>query len=323
MPRLQIRERSQSEMTFSQQIETFLAETDISKTSRDNYRRWLRPFHLWVVNSDVDINHITPADILRYKDHISNLKDKTINCYLTAIRMFFKWHAANNHGNNVAASIRLVRIRKTYRKIPLTLSQLINLINTCPDNQTGNRSRAIIMLMAQAGLRSIEVSRIKKQHIKGNKLTIHGKGHNSPDHTFTIDDELLRAISKQIHNQSDYLFSTLRGHKLTAKRISQVINQQIKQSGIDDPHISTHSLRHTAAVFAYHNSDKNIRKVKDFMRHTSIRTTEIYLQSILADTEQTDTIIREIGEMIAQAMKQSETGNKQPTTTKPQVLVCN
>lgn len=298
-------------MTLNTLIQQWIADSDITGTSAKNYLSWIRPFQIYISNRGITIKEVTKPVIIAYKHFLQEyLTDKTVNCYITAIRMFYSWMELNDYAENITTGIRLVRIKQTYRKHPLTMDQVITLLNSCEDDTIGRRNRLIIELMITTGIRSIEVSRLLHTDHKGTRIMIQGKGRNTKDAFMELTYDMSTMLSKSaINNESPYIFHTITGHQLTAKYISQLINTQLHKAGINSKHITTHSLRHTAAILAMERFNNDIVKVKEFMRHGSVKTTEIYLQSITANNDGNKDVIQEISKMINSALKQSQTGN--------------
>lgn len=297
-------------MIFTEIINNFLSDQDITDLSRKVYRQWLRPFQKWVINNDINIQSLRRADVIDYKKSLTgNYSDKTVNCYLTAIRMLYRWMEENEIAENTPSGVKLIRLNKPYRKHALPLEKVGDLIVTCPDTNIGKRVKAIIMLMTNNGLRAVEISRIKRNDITNNSIIIQGKGHHTKDHRMELTEELHQLIIGQISNpQSQYIFHSKDGRQLRPAYISHMVNAVITKAGLKSTNISAHSLRHTAAVSVMLKTN-DIVEVKKLMRHSSVKTTEIYLNSITSDETKTNSIIQDIWKDLTQAIKTSQ--NKQ------------
>lgn len=82
----------------------------------------------------------------------------------------------------------------------------------------------------------------------------------------------LRA-SKSVN--TDALFISHNGGKLTTRAIQNVVKKHIIAAGIKG--LSTHESPHTAATFMYKYGHVDIRSLQQLLGHESIATTEIYM----------------------------------------------
>lgn len=173
--------------------------------------------------------------------------------------------------------IRIKRPRKEQR-IPVVLSgeEMERLIKA-----TANiKHRAIMMLAYSSGLRRQEVQFIKPSAIDSSRMQVHvvqGKGKKD---RYTIlakkTLEILREYYKW-ERPTTYLFEAQgrKGQNLSESTLNNIIKQGVKKAWINK-NISFHTLRHS---FATHLLEKgvNLRLIQQFMGHTSLKTTSLYL----------------------------------------------
>jgi len=302
-------------MTFHNIIKNFLADQDITDLSRNAYRNWLKPFQRWVIDNNANIHDIKRYQIIKYKQHITTLySDKTVNCYLTAIRMLFNWMEQTEIlKDNPTIGVKLIRLNKPYRKKALTTGQIVKLLSSCTNTETGIRVKAIITLMVNTGMRAIEVSRIHKSDITPASIQVQGKGRHTKDAEIGLNcNELYNDIVNQsINTKSDYLFHTIKGQQLRPKYISELVNTQMMIAGIKSKDVSCHSLRHTYAVNVMKETN-DIMRVMEYMRHSNPKTTQIYISAVKANNPDNDTMVSKIHKNITEAMKQYKTNQIPP-----------
>ena len=174
-------------------------------------------------------------------------------------------------------SIKIKRPRRE-RKLPVVLSvgEVAALINACKNL----KHRTMIMLAYSTGMRRNEIRLIKPGHIDSQRMqvrVVHGKGKKD---RFTILSpkalELLR-FYYQVFKPSVFLFEPA-GRKdipLSSTTLNNIVKQAAKRAGLKKE-MSFHTLRHSFATHMLENGI-NIRIIQQFLGHTSIRTTSIYL----------------------------------------------
>lgn len=296
--------------TFQELINDFLLNQDVNDISRKSYEYWLRPFHRWVVNNQIDVVAIERPEIIAYKKYLTQrYTDKTVNCYLTGIRLFYTWCIDNGYINyNPTKGIKMRNLDKRHRKLPLTDEQVSTLLKSCDWHTiTGIRAYLIIRLMLVTGLRAVEVSRLEVTDLHRDGISVQGKGRTDKDAFIPVPIELIVNLRK-IKGER-YLFETVRRKQLHSTYISEIINNQMQRAGIKSNMISTHSLRHTAAVTAMKMTNNNIYEVQQLLRHTSTKTTEIYIKTISGQHNNVSTIVRRMDERLGNRTEQSETNN--------------
>lgn len=145
------------------------------------------------------------------------------------------------------------------------------------------KHKAILTLAYSAGLRRQELQQMRISAIDSARMqvrVVQGKGKKD---RYTILSakalDLLRLYYKY-YRPSQYLFEP-QGHKgryLAASTLNEIVKQSVTRAKIKKQ-ISFHTLRH---CFATHLLEKgvNIRLIQQFMGHTSLKTTSVYLHLV-------------------------------------------
>ena len=174
-------------------------------------------------------------------------------------------------------TITLKRPRRE-KKLPVVLS--VEEVQRLILSTKNLKHRALIMLVYSAGLRRQEAQMIKAADIDSSRMqvrVVQGKGKKD---RYTILStkalEMLRQYYK-MERPSKYLFESQgkKGQILSDTTLNNIVKKSAAKAGIRK-NISFHTLRH---CFATHllESGVNIRLIQQFMGHTSIKTTTIYL----------------------------------------------
>lgn len=243
------------------------------------------------------------------------LKATTVKAYLQSVCAFFKWTAAECLYPNIAANIHAPKIdTETHRKEALTLQQAATVERSIEaaetarkraimdgngkdiigklrrDTEQQKRIHAIYLLAVTAGLRCIEISRLKIKDMEAIDncyyIWLHGKGYGDASTRKAIAAEVYEAIQDYISSRSDtitansFLFvgsgNRSHGEAIRPDTISKMIKAELKAAGYDSDRITAHSLRHTAGT-AVQELTNDVYQTQKYMRHASPKTTEIYI----------------------------------------------
>lgn len=290
---------------FSEVLREFLSNRDVRQNSKDLYERILNQFARWVVMTGRNIKTLKRADILSYKSDLLRYgkSENTIDSYLTAIRMFYEYCEDCGEHENIAAGIKLRHKRLGYRKSHLTLDEVGKLYGAIDTgNVIGLRDYALINLMLRTGIRCIEVSRLRVCDIHTGEqcyMMIQRKGDNDRAERLGLSPKAIQPIvdylqHRGVSDEHEHVFvthCTLGERPLTTRRISLIVREYMKKSGVYSQLKTPHSLRHTAAVQAILNKVP-IKEVQLMLGHRRVETTEIYLKSIDEDLRLSNPAVR-------------------------------
>lgn len=126
-------------------------------------------------------------------------------------------------------------------------------------------------LMAYAGLRCCEVARLRWSDVDLERCLLFVKGKGDRDAAVPFGPTLRTLLAAQPDTDGPVIAST-RGFPLRADTISHMVGQHLRRLDID---ASAHQLRHYAATTLLERCG-NVIVVRDFLRHASVATTEIY-----------------------------------------------
>lgn len=217
---------------------------------------------------------ITTNDLKTYIYHrlkTDNISVSTINQTLSAWRIVYVYLLGKEW-----EGCRIIRPRRD-KKLPVVLSQQeARSLVYAPINL---KHRAILQLMYSTGIRRGELLALKVSDIDSARMVINirqGKGRKDRQvllHTKVL--EILREYYSRYHPK-DYLFEGYGSKRCySASSLTKIVKSNAKKVGITKD-ISVHTLRH---CFATHMLERgvNLKVIQQFMGHSSIKTTTIYL----------------------------------------------
>lgn len=205
---------------------------------------------------------------------------------VSAIRSFYKYLTVSSGKliENPMLNLETPKLKKTLPKY-LTLEQALELLTHINTNFT-ERDFCIITLFLNCGMRLSELCGINISDIHDNRLRLLGKGNK--ERIVYLNNSCLNAINsylavlnsgekiKRSDKEKDALFLNRNGKRIGARRVEQIVEDCLKQAGLDGMGISPHKLRHTAATLLYQDAGVDIRVLKELLGHESLSTTEIY-----------------------------------------------
>jgi len=269
--------------------ERFIGSRDVSDASREQYRHALDFFLRWLTAEG--IRNPTREDLVRYKQMLieSGLSSYTVSLRLTTLRMFFSWLKEEERYPDIGRHLKTMKVPRQFSKDPLTLEQCRMLLDSIDTGTViGLRDFAIINLLMQTGLRTIEVIRADIGDMRQDSgqpvLWVQGKGRDTKDSFVVLTHGTVMPIMKYLaarkeHDPAAPLFvstsSNNRDRRLTTRTIRGIVKTALRGIGIDSLRISAHSLRHTAITLAL-KAGSSVQEVMTMARHSSLDTTLIY-----------------------------------------------
>ncbi len=139
------------------------------------------------------------------------------------------------------------------------------------------RDRLILRILYRCGLRVSELTSLKIEDIDfdENMITVRG-GKGDKDRVVPIDHETLDLIQLYKKDaEKGILILSQRGQGLSTRQIERIVKKYAKKAGIDK-NVYPHMLRHSFAVHSL-KAGMNLRSVQKMLGHSSLTTTQIYL----------------------------------------------
>ena len=176
-----------------------------------------------------------------------------------------------------------MKMEKKPKKLPKYLSE--EEIRTLLDTPYKTNKHHILMmkLAYKCGLRNSEVCHITVKDIKFDERKVHVfQGKGAKDRLVPMPYDLMEDLKKYIDmyklEYNDRLFD------ITERGFGKMIERYGKRAGLDKK-ISPHMLRHSFAVHRL-KAGASLRSVQKALGHTSLTTTQIYLDITDEDVQE-------------------------------------
>ena len=270
-------------------FDRFINYLDASPKTVETYKKALKQFFNYLAING--IRQPQREDVLAFRDDLkaSGLKPTTVQNYITATRIFFKWTEQEGLYPNIADHVKGAKLDKNHKKDYLTSRQAKEVLaNIKTDTEEGLRNYAILSLMVTGGLRTIEVSRADVGDLRtageNTVLFVQGKGREEKTEYIKISAPVEKAIRTYLKARGNVeegqpLFTSTsnnsRGKRISTRTVSGIVKTALKNAGYDSARLTAHSLRHTAITLAL-LAGREITEVQQFARHANLNTTMIY-----------------------------------------------
>lgn len=214
----------------------------------------------------------TTQDVKNYLlfKKVRGLSNTSLNLTISALKFYFRQVLKRN----LFFSIRRPK-KEHYLPVVLSKEEIQSII----DAVSNIKHKLMISLAYGSGLRVSEVINLKVKDINFNELTLNiRQSKGNKDRLTILSEKAVLELQRLIKNKTaeDYVFSSIRGGKLTTRTAQKVFTAGLIKSGIKKS-ATFHSLRHSFATHLLENG-VNIRYLQELLGHRSLKTTQIYTQ---------------------------------------------
>jgi len=277
---------SRSEQFIDQFLDAIWMERGLSQNTLGAYRADLMTLGRGLAEKKKSIEVADKADLLAFiaSRVEGGAKPRSTARQLSSFRRFFRYIMREGlRDTDPTSDIEMPRIG---RSLPKTLTEdevesLLNAPNT--DEPLGHRDRAMLELLYATGLRVSELINLKQSQVNFNQGVLRIVGKGDRERLIPLGEESQRWLRDFIdgprmeillERQTDYLFPTRRGDRMTRQAFWHIIKRYAQKAGVRKK-MSPHSLRH---AFATHllNRGADLRVVQLLLGHSDLSTTQIY-----------------------------------------------
>jgi integrase/recombinase XerD len=261
-------------------------ERGLSTNTLAAYRADLTALARWLGERQVPIIKTSRADL---QDFIAwrvreGARPRSTARQLSSFRRFFRYlvrEAAIRE--DPTAQIAMPKIGRSLPK-SLTEEEVEALLGApVVSDPLGNRDRTMLEVLYATGLRVSELVNLRHGQVNLNQGVIRILGKGNRERLIPLGEEAVRWLTDfeagsrgeiLLERQTDFLFPTRRGDRMTRQAFWHIIKRYARKAGISKE-LSPHTLRH---AFATHllNHGADLRVVQMLLGHSDLSTTQIY-----------------------------------------------
>ncbi|HEY1759488.1 MAG TPA: tyrosine-type recombinase/integrase [Bryobacteraceae bacterium] len=200
----------------------------------------------------------------------------SVNTYLRCINAYFRWlHEEHKH-----ELLRLPKLKEEQKVLATFSPQHVTaLTHHRPKGRNAVRAWMISLVMLDCGLRASEALGLRRQDLDFENLVVRVHGKGNKERLLPMSIELRKHLLRYTRERDGYIFSTRTGTVVTVRNFQRDLNELCQRLGISGVRTSPHTLRHTFAA-GYLRNGGNLYYLSKILGHTSVKTTERYLQSL-------------------------------------------
>ncbi len=267
-------------------LDTIWMERGLSVNTLGAYRADLMALQRWLAKRDISLIYATRADLLAFIAWRTKegAKPRSTARQLSSFRRFYRFLLREGViGDDPTLKIEMPKIG---RSLPRSLTEAeVEALLAAPDTHDplGHRDRTMLEVLYATGLRVSELINLKQSEINLNQGVLRVTGKGERERLIPLGDEAQKWLREFIagprmeillERQTDYLFPTRRGDRMTRQAFWHIIKRYAKKAEIEGK-LSPHTLRH---AFATHllNNGADLRVVQMLLGHSDLSTTQIY-----------------------------------------------
>ena len=261
-------------------------ERGLSPNTLAAYRADLTALDRWLEQQDVDLSVAQRGDILSFMASRvqAGARPRSTARQLSSFRRFFK-HLVRE-GSLREDPTAQIAMPKVGRSLPRSLmEEEVEALLAAPTvgDPLGHRDRTMLEVLYATGLRVSELVNLKLTQVNLNQGVLRVVGKGDRERLIPLGEEAVQWVQQflqgprveiLLERQTDYLFPTRRGDRMTRQAFWHIIKRYARKAGIAKE-LSPHTLRH---AFATHllNHGADLRVVQMLLGHSDLSTTQIY-----------------------------------------------
>lgn len=237
-----------------------------------------------------ELESVTSYDLKAYvrTKQIAGLQPQSIVSMFKIIRAFFSWCEKEEYLNvNIASKVETPNIPKKILK-GFTVKEVQLMVEAFTyKTYLEARNKAIIAMLADTGIRAMEIRGLEAINVKETTILVNGKGNK--ERIVFISPALKRILikyermKKQYFNGKDVTtnyFLSYTGSGLSHVALDSIVKEAGKRAGIIGKRVSPHTFRHFYAVTSLNEGKMDVYSLSRLLGHSDISVTQRYLQSM-------------------------------------------
>lgn len=259
-------------------------EKGLSENSIESYENDISNL---LTQVEKNVEKITNKDIIDFFVTLQEfgLTNSTIARKRSSIRSFLKFLIEEEI--TISTDVDDIPSIKPSQRLPdvLSVKQMLKLLDSISTKKpTDLRNKAILELMYATGIRISETINLSIHEVYWDDKVVRVLGKGGKQRVIPIAQKSLNYL-KEYYNSArslllkdkstDILFLNRFGDKLSRMGVWKVIDKLTTDAGISK-HVSPHTFRHSFATHLL-EAGANLRVVQMLLGHSSINTTQIYI----------------------------------------------
>ena len=260
-----------------------------SRTTRIEYLRQARNFAAFHMRSPEDMGADEVRQWLLHLVEARGLGPSAVNGSRAAVKFLYKVTL------NRPVEVEAVPVTRRRKKIPVVLSgtevtQLLEAIRSL-------KYRTMVMTTYSAGLRISETCRLRPENIDSKRMLIHVRGKGDKERYTLLSKRLLTCLRdywRRTRPSNGWLFPGRRKDgRVSHATVRSALQKAAKTAGITK-RVTPHTLRHS---FGTHMVELgvDVTVVQALLGHSSVRTTQVYTHTRVAQLSRTESPLDLLG----------------------------
>jgi integrase/recombinase XerD len=286
LPRIKDDPPAEADPVIARFLDAVWMERGLSPNTLAAYRADLTALTRWLEARRVPVARTARADLLGFiaSRVAAGARPRSTARQLSSFRRFFRFMVREGAvSEDPTAQIAMPKIGRSLPK-SLTESEVEALLAApAVADPLGHRDRTMLEVLYATGLRVSELVNLKHSQVNANQGVIRIVGKGNRERLIPLGEEAVRWLADFVQGpraeillerQTDYLFPTRRGDRMTRQAFWHIIKRYAKKAGVEKE-LSPHTLRH---AFATHllNRGADLRVVQMLLGHSDLSTTQIY-----------------------------------------------
>ncbi len=267
-------------------LDAVWTERGLSPNTLAAYRADLNALSRWLQGRGTALAKTTRNDLLAFIAWRveAGARPRSTARQLSSFRRFFRYLVRERQIEvDPTAQIAMPKIG---RSLPKSLTEAqVDALLAAPlvSDPLGHRDRAMLEVLYATGVRVSELVNLKHSQVNLNQGVLRVVGKGNRERLIPLGEEAMRWLTGfaegargeiLLDRQTEYLFPTRRGDRMTRQAFWHIIKRYARKAGIEKG-LSPHTLRH---AFATHllNHGADLRVVQMLLGHSDLSTTQIY-----------------------------------------------
>ncbi|NNM62840.1 MAG: site-specific tyrosine recombinase XerD [Steroidobacteraceae bacterium] len=279
-------ERDLSDPVLQKFLDAVWSERGLSANTLAAYRADLSALSRWLESHDSALLKASRIELLGFiaARAEGGSRPRSTARQLSSFRRFYRFMIRERLvESDPTAQIAMPKIG---RSLPKSLTEAeVDALLAAPAvaDPLGHRDRTMLEVLYATGLRVSELVNLRHSQVNVHQGVMRIVGKGDRERLIPLGEEALAWLNQfmqaprleiLLERQTDYLFPTRRGDRMTRQAFWHIIKRYSKKAGIEKE-LSPHTLRH---AFATHllNRGADLRVVQMLLGHSDLSTTQIY-----------------------------------------------